>query len=642
MSASSRTTAAWRGVLFIPPKTSAAITPVLWIVVTAIVAFAPFLGLGISPSRQLVLVCFLCLMVSGLNLSYGFAGELSFASPAFYALGSYVTVIVTAHWVSDLAVCLVVGIIGGLLLGLISGVPGLRLGGWMLAVTSFFLILLIPDVVSIAQKWTGGYEGANGIPLPSLFGTQLSNNAFITVVVVVTALWFAVFRNLVKSRVGDSLSVLRESPILAGSLGISVYRTKLTAYAMSGIPASIAGVFFAYLLGFVAPQNFDLTLAITVLAGCILGGSRSIYGAIFGGAIMQLGPNSISSLGNYALIFYGGFLILMAVVLPGGAAGLARAGMGKLRRLAGDQPAGVAVPAPAAAAATAPAAALPSLPGQVLAIEHVSKSFGGNTALSDVSFVAKPGEIVALIGPNGSGKTTLLNIVSGYYKLDEGSVEVGGRRTSGLSPSRIANAGVARTFQTPLVAALSVRQNVAVARARQTPVSVIETVLRLPRFWRGLRKDRVAVSSILAALGLSQWADAEAQALPLGTRRVVELARALASLPSVLLLDEVASGLDEEEVAGLSATIRSVAGSGGTVVLVEHNFNLVRDLADRVVVLSRGKVVVADTPEVISRHPEVLRHYLGQKIVPETVPQEAGGPLRPDQGPQIMPKEIRS
>lgn len=635
MSASSRAPEAWRGLLFIPPKTSAAITPVIWIVVTAILAFAPDLGLGISSSRQLVLVCFLCLLVSGLNLSYGFAGELSFASPAFYALGSYVTVVVTGHWVNDIAVCLVVGIVGGLLLGLISGIPGLRLGGWMLAVTSFFLILLIPDVVSIAQKWTGGYEGANGIPLPSLFGVQLSNNAFITVVVVVTALWFAVFRNLVKSRLGDSLSVLRESPVLAGSLGISVYRTKLTAYAMSGIPAAIAGVFFAYLLGFVAPQSYDLTLAITVLAGCILGGSRSIYGAIVGGAIMQLGPNSISSLGNYALVFYGGFLILMAVVLPKGAAGLARAGLGKLRRVVGDEPPRMA------GQVLADAVALPSLPGQLLAIEHVSKTFGGNTALSDVGFVAKPGEIVALIGPNGSGKTTLLNIVSGYYKLDEGSVQVGGRRTSGLSPSRIANAGVARTFQTPLVAALTVRQNVAVARARQAPVSLIETVLRLPRFWRALRQDRAAVSSILAALGLSEWADAEAQALPLGTRRLVELARALASMPSVLLLDEVASGLDEEEVAGLSAMIRNVASSGGTVVLVEHNFNLVRGLADRVVVLSQGKVVVADTPEVISRHPEVLRHYLGQKIAPEPIAQEAGAPPS-DHGPQILPKEIRS
>ena len=634
MSGSSRPVLSWRSLFSIPSRTKATLTPVLWVVVVAILALAPELGLGVSPSRQLVLICFLCLLVSGLNLSYGFAGELSFASPAFYALGSYVTVIVTSHWVNDIAVCLVVGVVGGLVLGLISGIPGLRLGGWMLAVTSFFLILLIPDVVSITQKWTGGYQGANGIPLPDLFGAQLSNNGFITFVVIITALWFAVFRNLVKSRVGDSLSVLRESPILAGSLGISVYRTKLTAYAMSGIPAAIGGVFFAYLLGFVAPQSYDLTLAITVLAGSILGGSRSIYGAIVGAAIMQLGPNSFSSLGNYALVVYGAFLIVMAVVLPGGGAGLARAGAGRLRRRLGAD-------APRSGLELVAAEPLPALPGQTLVIDHVSKSFGGNKALTDVSFTANPGEIVALIGPNGSGKTTLLNIVSGYYKVDEGSVQVGGRRISGLTPSRIAHAGVARTFQTPLVASLTVRQNVAVARGRHAPVSVIETMLRLPRFWRALRQDRVAVASVLSALGLSGHADDEAQALPLGTRRLVELARSLASLPSVLLLDEVASGLDEEEVAGLSTMIRSVARSGSTVVLVEHNFNLIRDLADRVVVLSQGKVVVADTPEVISRHPEVLRHYLGQKIAPEPGDQ-APVPPPAETGPQVLPKEVRS
>jgi branched-chain amino acid transport system permease protein len=598
-------------------KSATAITPVMWIVITAVVALAPELGLGVSSSRQLVLICFLCLLVSALNLSYGFAGELSFASPAFYALGAYITVIVTAHWVNDILLCVVVGAVGGLILGTLSGIPGLRLGGWMLAVSSFFLILLIPDVVSITQKWTGGYEGANGIPLPSLLGHGLSTNGYLAFTVIVTSAWLVLFRNLVKSRVGDSLSVLRESPVLASSLGISVYRTKLQAYAISGIPATIAGALFAYLDGFVAPATFGLTLAITVLAGSILGGSRSVYGAIFGATLLQLGPNSSTSFGKYALIVYGVFLILMAVVLPRGAAGVAHWGIAKFwTRVRRD----VATPVP-----TAEATRLPTLPGQTLVVEGVSKAFGGNAALTDVSFRADPGEIVALIGPNGSGKTTLLNIVSGYYKVDHGTVHVGSRKISGLAPSRVANAGVARTFQTPLIAPLSVRQNVAVAMARHSPVSIVETMLRMPRFWRALRSDREAVDGILGSLGLAASSDAEAQALPLGTRRLLELARALAGKPAVLLLDEVASGLDDEEVAGLSRMIRDVAASGGTVVLVEHNFALVKELADRVVVLSQGKVVVADTPEVISRHPEVLHHYLGQSAAEETHDNDAVG-----------------
>jgi branched-chain amino acid transport system permease protein len=592
-------------------KARPAITPVTWIAVTAILALAPQLGLNISNSRQLILICFLCLLISALNLSYGFAGELSFASPAFYALGAYVTVIVTAHWVNDIALCIAVGAVGGLLLGTLSGIPGLRLGGWMLAVSSFFLILLIPDVVSITKKWTGGYEGANGIPLPSLFGHALSNNGYLAFIVIVTSAWLILFRNLVKSRVGDSLSVLRESPVLASSLGISVYRTKLQVYAISGIPATIAGALFAYLDGFVAPQTFGLTLAITVLAGSVLGGSRSVYGAIVGATLLQLGPNSSTAFGKYALVSYGVFLIAMAVVLPTGAAGLANLGIKKLR--ARLKRSGSAVEAP-----TAPSGALPTLPGKTLVIDNVSKAFGGNAALTDVSFTANPGEIVALIGPNGSGKTTLLNIVSGYYKVDHGSVLVGTRKISGMAPSRVAHAGVARTFQTPLIAPLTVRQNVAVARARHAPVSIVETMLRLPRYWRAVRSDRKTVDSMLGALGLMGSADDEAQALPLGTRRLLELGRALAVEPSVLLLDEVASGLDDEEVTGLSRMIREVAASGGTVVLVEHNFALVKELADRVVVLSQGRVVVADTPEVISRHPEVLHHYLGQTAAEET------------------------
>jgi branched-chain amino acid transport system permease protein len=592
-----------------------ALTPILWVAVTAIAAFAPELGLSISSSRQLVLICFLCLLVSGLNLSYGIAGELSFASPAFYAVGAYVTVIVTAHWVNDILVCTVVGAVGGLILGVISGIPGLRLGGWMLAVSSFFLILLIPDVLSLARKYTGGYEGATGIPLPSLFGTQLSPRSYLAFVVVVTALWLGLFRNLITSRVGDTFSVLRESPILASSVGISVYRTKLKAYALSGIPASMGGALYAYLDGFVAPASFSLTLAITVLAGSILGGSRSAYGAIIGAALLQLGPNSSTSLGKYALVFYGGFLIVMAIVLPRGAAGLVTTGASKLRSLLNLKAHRSAAVESESSAAQLPD--LPALPGQQLMVVGVSKKFGGNAALQDVSLTANPGEVVALIGPNGSGKTTLLNIISGYYNVDEGTVHVGTRRISGLGPSRVAKAGVARTFQTPLVAPLSARQNVVVSRALHSRVSILETMLRLPRFWRALRSDRLAVDTILSALGLRDSADEEAQALPLGTKRLLELARAMACQPAVLLLDEVASGLDDQEVEGLSRMIRSVADSGGTVVLVEHNFGLVQELADRVVVLSRGKVVVADTPEVISRHPEVLYHYLGQRLEPE-------------------------
>lgn len=178
----------------------------LWVVVTALLALSPQLGLSQTASRQLLLIALLSLVASGLNLSFGFAGELSFAQPAMYAIGAYSTVVISMRFVNDVLVCLVVAIIAGLLLGLLSGIPGLRLGGWVLAISSLYLVLLVPDVVSATKEYTGGFQGIGGIPLPALLGQELSTDAFLALVIVVTALWFALFRNLVVSSFGDSLA----------------------------------------------------------------------------------------------------------------------------------------------------------------------------------------------------------------------------------------------------------------------------------------------------------------------------------------------------------------------------------------------------------------------------------------------------
>ncbi|MCU1494565.1 MAG: branched-chain amino acid transporter substrate-binding protein [Acidimicrobiaceae bacterium] len=588
----------------------------LWVILTATLALTPKLGLSPSASRQLLLIALLSLVVSGLNLSFGFTGELSFAQPAMYAIGAYSTVIVSMHFVNDVLVCMVVAIAAGLLLGLLSGIPGLRLGGWVLAISSLYLVLLVPDVVSATKEYTGGFQGIGGIPLPRMFGHELGTDAFLAVVIVATAAWFALFRNLVVSSFGDSLAVLRESPILASSLGISVYATKLKVYAISGAPAAMAGAFFGYLDGFVAPETFGISLAIVVLAASILGGSRSVYGAFAGAALLQLGPMQSTAFGDYAFIAYGVFLILAGVLLRRGLVGVWDGLLEKRRARSPKAPVHIAL--------TAADAELPPVNGQRLSVAGVSKKFGGVAALTDVTFDVNPGEIVALIGPNGSGKTTLLNIISGYYKLDEGAVHLGDTAISRLSTHRVARAGIARTFQTPSVPALSVRAAVGSSRSRLNRASLIETMLRLPRYRRAVASDRNSVDAVLAAVGLSAAADTPAQSLPLGTRRMLELARSLAGQPGVLLLDEVASGLDDEEIEELSRIVRAVRSQGGAVLLVEHNFPLVRSLADRVVVLSRGEVVVVAAPDEVAQHPEVLEHYLGQPSVAPT--SEAGTP----------------
>lgn len=580
--------------------------PAVWIIVTALVAFAPSLGLSPANSRQLVLIMLLALVVSGLNLSFGFAGELSFAQPTMYAVGAYVTATLTMHWTNEILLSIALSCLAGMVVGLVAGIPSIRLGGWMLAITSLYLVLLVPDVVTWTKEWTGGLSGLSGIPIAELFGHQLTDEEFLMVIAVATSIWFALMRNLVVSRAGNTLSVLRQSPLLAQSLGISVVRTKLKVFALSGLPAAMAGTFFAYLDGFVAPEAFGLHLAIIVIATSILGGSRSVYGVFIGAALMQLGPLQSSAFGEYAFIAYGLFLILAGVALQRGIAGFLQDAASKVRaRLR---------PSAAIDRGQIDAVELPPLRGQALEIADVSKAFGGNQVLTDVGFTVQPGEVVALIGPNGSGKTTLLNIVSGYYARDTGTVRIGEEVVSGKPPHVVARAGIARTFQTPAIPDMSVRDVVESSRTHVRRVSIIETMLRLPRYRAVAREDRRTSDVLLAAVGLSSVADVNAQSLPLGTRRMLELGRSLAAEPSLLLLDEVASGLDDDEIHGLSRVIRGVRQAGGSILLVEHNFALVRELADRVVVLSQGKVIVVDTPEAVAKHPAVLEHYLGEPV----------------------------
>jgi branched-chain amino acid transport system permease protein len=592
------------------------VIPVLAAVVLAVL---PWLGLGIYWNQEIVLAIVLALLASGLNLSFGFAGELALGQVAIYAVGAYVSGYIALNVTADLFLSLLCAIAAALVIGVVSGYPGLRLGGWALAMTSFFLVLLIPDLVNIFQRWTNGTVGLVGIPPLTIGGYPLSQNDWYLTAVIIGALWFAVFRNLVTSRHGKALLVLRRSPVLASSLGIGVKPLKLKAYAIGAVPCGIAGVLYANLNHFVSPANpgpFTITTAIAVLAASVLGGSTSVYGVIAGAAILQLGPLRLTSFNLYTDAVDGGFLIVFGVLLSDGLAGLA----GRLYRRWMARPAAAksAATAGAAAGEGSPAAggARPRLEGQLsgatLEVDSVAKRFGGNAALSGVSLRARPGRVTALIGPNGSGKTTLLNMICGYYRIDAGQITLDGASLAGNPPHKVAAAGVARTFQTPFIpAGLTVAETVATGRYATRYTPMVSSVLRLPGHWRGERADRAAARRALAVTGIAHLAGQDAQSQPLGIRRLIEVARLIAAEPRVVLFDEVASGLDDDEVADLAQIIRELAAAGGTVILVEHNFGLVLDVADDIVVLASGQVVAAGPPAEIRTHPAVLREYLG-------------------------------
>ncbi len=572
----------------------------------AIVLLLPQLGLAATDQRQVLLICMLALVVSGLNLSLGFAGELALGQAAIYAAGAYVSGYLGVHGHTDLLLQLLAASFAALVVGLATGVPGLRLGSWSLAMASFFLVLLVPDIVAIFSKQTGGRIGLAGIGLPTFLGVHLTREGFYLAVVGVTVAWLWSLRNLVTSRHGIAFQVLRQSPVLASSMGISVYRTKLTAYAIAAVPAGLAGCLFANLDHYVSAGSFGFSLAITILAASILGGPVSVYGAVVGATIMQLGPLESTSFQKYALVVYGAFLLLGGVVLGDGLAGISRRLWRRIAR-AGRRPG-----TGAAGIAAGRTRALDPLPGAAVAVEAVSKRFGGVDALHEVSLSAEPGQITALIGPNGSGKTTLLNLICGFYRPDHGTMAVAGEQIDGMPPHRIALAGVARTFQTPAVPkGITVAEAVGAGRYSARYASIPSAVLRLRAYGRTRRGDDEATASVLDRVGLGNLADVEAASLPLGTRRLLEVARALIASPRVVLLDEAASGLDEDEVVRLGELIGAIRDAGCTVILVEHNFGLVLSLADRIHVLARGRIIASGTPQVIEHHPAVLSEYLG-------------------------------
>jgi branched-chain amino acid transport system permease protein len=592
----------------VPARIGRVPTTVIPLVLAVVLGLAPWLGLGIYWNQEIVLTIGLALLASGLNLSFGYAGELALGQVAIYAVGAYVSANVALNLTSDLFVSLLAAIAAALVVGLISGYPGLRLGGWALAMTSFFLVLLVPDLVNIFQRYTNGTIGLVGIPTLTLFGQPLDANQYYLFAVVIAALWFVVFRNLVTSRHGKALLVLRRSPVLASSLGIGVRPLKLKAYALGAVPCGIAGVLFANLDHFVSPANpgpFTITTAIAVLAASVLGGSSSVYGALAGAAVLQLGPLRLSSFNQYTDAVDGAFLILFGLLLSDGLSGLGSRLVARWMRRS-------AVEADGGATRARRERLTGKLSGAALEIDSVSKRFGGVTALSEVSLRAEPGKVTALIGPNGSGKTTLLNMVCGFYKLDQGRISLDGASLVGRPPHKVAAAGVARTFQTPIIPkGLTVTETVATGRYAAAYTAMPTSVLRLPAHWRSQRADRQAASRALAATGIAHLAAEDAESQPLGIRRLIEVARLVAAEPRAVLFDEIASGLDDDEVTDLGEIVRELASAGGTVILVEHNFGLVLDVADQIYVLANGRVVASGPPAEIRSHPAVLREYLG-------------------------------
>jgi branched-chain amino acid transport system permease protein len=583
-------------------------TPLLAIVGFIIVALMPSFGLDDYWQREIILIAIYTLLCSGLNLSFGYAGELALGQVAVFAVGAYASAILYNHGYTDILLGFGVALVCAAVAGLVSGIPGLRLSRWSLALVSFFFVLLIPSLTSIFQGQTGGPEGLPGILYPTFFGAQMTSTSFYLTAIVITLVWMLVFRNLIVSRFGQFLRVLAASPTLALTLGGSVYRLRIQAYVIGALPAGLAGVLYTYLTGFLSPDAFTFDVLIAVLAATVVGGAGSVWGAPVGAAILVLGPLQANAFQQYSTAVYGAFLVLVGALFTGGLAALARrlAHRG-LRRLRTSRAAAAREEAPVDTSAL-------SIPGERLVVSGTEKSFAGLRALTGVDLVVEPGTITAIIGPNGAGKTTLLNLISGLLEADKGQVELADRQLTGLRADSVSRLGVGRTFQTPIIPdTMTVLELVESGRLRHGNIGFWSSILRLPRFYRIRREDRGAALAALSFAGLEHLADQDAVGLPLGTRRLLEVVRSVAGEPNILLLDEPAAGLDDEGLTELSMLIRRTRDAGGTVVLVEHNVSFVMDVADQVFVMELGKVIASGPPNVVRRDERVIDSYLGRR-----------------------------
>jgi branched-chain amino acid transport system permease protein len=417
---------------------------------------------------------------------------------------------------------------------------------------------------------------------------------------------------------GQAFHLMREDRVAASALGLNIAHLRFAAFILSAAYGGAAGALMAHVIHVVSPENLDLALMVTCLTMTVIGGRTRIAGAILGAVLIVHLREWFRVLENYYMIAYGTAALSVLILAPYGLVGaLERMRVALFGRSSGPKPPAVAT----LALRRVPAAGYE----QILAAHDVTLGFGGVRALDGVTFSLRGGEIVGLIGPNGSGKTTLLNVISGLYACEQGQVIFCGDDITRAPAHLISRRGIARTFQhIHLVDDLSALDNIAVARAGIDGVGLLKAISTIGHD-RQLEQARRIAMAAAERLGVASVVMEPCGRLPYGTRRRVEVARALAARPALILLDEPAAGLNEQEQLDLAERIKTFAADGITVVVVEHNLVFLAALAERLICLDRGKVIAAGLPDVVRRDPAVIEAYLGLGAS-EPLPIVAGMP----------------
>ena len=559
----------------------------------------------------------------GLNVLLGLTGQMSFGHVGFYAIGAYAVAILTgkagwSFWAAWPAGALIAGAMGALL-----ALPALRARGPYLAMITIAFGFIVEHAIVEARDLTGGQNGIMGIAGPVLGGLAQGERAAAMLAVITAGVALAAFAMLSRGGWGAAMRAVRDSETAAESIGLDPLRIKTVAFAVSALCAGAAGGLFAPLSGFVTPHTFGFGQSILFVLVVMIGGAGSVAGPLVGALVVGLLPELLASFEEYRLLIFGLLLLVVLWVAPEGAAGLWR----RVAARMGMQP------AEAPLATSGDTGLAPRAAGAPIRTEGLTMQFGGVRAVGDLAFATQPGGITSLIGPNGAGKTTVLNMLSGFYRPTGGGFRLGESALQGQRAYRIARAGVARTYQTSqLFGSLSVEDNVALALGRGT----LGPLLGARRFRSAAA--RAEARRLLAFCGYAGPAQVRAADLAHVDRRLVEIARALATAPQALLLDEPAAGLSREDKALLAALLQRIAAAGIGVLLVEHDMELVMGISDHIVVLDAGRRLAVGGVAAIQADPAVRKAYLGEALAADDAPAngQAPRPPLPADAPELL------
>ncbi len=602
----------------------------------------------------LTLLAIYGILLIGLDVTVGYLGQVNLAQAAFLGLGAYAAAIgATRFGLGIPASILVAGAITTVV-GALLALPALRLEGPQFALATLSFTALCSTTLNELEWLTNGAQGLS-LTRPPLLGHALSPRDFFWLCLALLALTWVMMRNLLSSQWGRAFEALRDSPIATDAMGVGTYFHKVAAFAFGSALGGVAGALYAFNFQYLQPHSYQYELTVILLLGVVLGGRKSLWGAVVGAALVALLPNLLSNVALFRAFAVAGFamallagarglvrrstrpfqaiapvvatgalvlgaflvqntedwrkaifaLMLFSVVvgLPEGLMGFASAALTRLFRVA-PPPLPPAAPIDEVLPQRTPDGA------PLLVLTGLKRHFGGVKAVDGVDLTVKAGTVHGLIGPNGSGKSTLVNVISGLYTPSAGEMTLRGRPLPRGSLYRAAQSGGARTFQNlQLFTGMSALENVMVALRGRYRVPLPLVLVGLGRAEE--RRAQAEALALLELVGLGAQARTPVKDLTYGDQRFLELARALARKPELLVLDEPAAGLAHPDVVRQVEMVKRVRARGVTIVLIEHHMDVVTELCDVVTVLDGGHVIAEGRPEAVKRDPRVVAAYLG-------------------------------